>query len=134
MIHNSSMPDQPDQPKKVLIIEDEKAMAKALELKLNHSGFQAKSVFDGETALSLLKQEKFDLIILDLLMPRVDGFVVLQELRKRGDTTPVIVASNLGQEADIKKAKELGAKDYFVKSDISIAEVIVRIRKMLSDT
>lgn len=118
--------------KKILIIEDEKPMAKALELKLNKSGLETRVVFNGEDALQLLAKEKFDMILLDLVMPKMDGFAVLKELKSREIKTPVIVTSNLGQEEDAKKAKELGAIDYFIKSNTPIAQLVEYIKKYLS--
>lgn len=110
--------------KKILIAEDEKPMARALELKLNHSGFETKVVGDGEAAWEAIKKEKFDLILLDLMMPKMDGFEVLKSLKEKKDNTPVIIASNLGQDDDAQKAKSLGAKWYFVKSDTSINKIV----------
>jgi DNA-binding response OmpR family regulator len=122
----------PDKPKKILIVEDEKPMAHALELKLNNSGFQAKAVFNGEEALKILEAEQFSLMLLDLVMPQVDGFQVLEELKKRNNTTPIIVSTNLSQEEDQKRATDLGAKDFFVKSDTPISQVIEHIKKVLA--
>lgn len=99
-------------------------MARALELKLNHSGFETKVVNDGQAAWEAIKKEKFDLILLDLMMPKMDGFEVLKSLKEKKDNTPVIIASNLGQEDDAQKAKSLGAKWYFVKSDTSINKIV----------
>lgn len=110
--------------KKILIVEDEKPMARALEMKLNHSGFEAQVANDGQAALDLLKTKKFDLILLDLMLPKVDGFGVMKELKDRKDKTPVIVASNLGQDDDAQKAKSMGAKWYFVKSDTPINKIV----------
>jgi DNA-binding response OmpR family regulator len=117
--------------KKILIVDDEKPMARALELKLNKVGFEAKTAFNGEEAIEILGKDKFDLIITDLVMPKVDGFGVLDALKKKKDKTPVIVSSNLGQEEDLKKAKSLGAKDYFVKSDTPITKVVEHVNKIL---
>lgn len=117
--------------KKILIVEDEKPMAKALELKLKGSGFEAKAVFNGEEALQVLAQEHYDLMLLDLMMPQKDGFSVLEDLKTKGITIPVIVATNLSQEEDIKRAKALGAQDYFVKSETPIAKVVEHVKKVL---
>ncbi|MFC1622920.1 response regulator transcription factor [Patescibacteria group bacterium] len=117
--------------KKVLIVEDERPMAKALELKLMSSGYFAKAVFNGEEGLDLLAEEQFDLIILDLVMPRMSGFEFLEKLKTKKIDIPVIVASNLSQEEDIVKVKELGAVDYFIKSDVSISEIIDRVRRVI---
>ena len=72
----------PESLGKILIADDEKALARAVELKLNHSGFNAKSVSNGREVLDILKKEKFDLILLDLIMPEIDGFEVIAELQK----------------------------------------------------
>lgn len=74
--------------KKILVAEDEKPMAKAMELKLSHSGFDVKTVFNGEEALAILAQENFDLIFIDLIMPKLDGFHVLEELKKKKFYSP----------------------------------------------
>lgn len=115
----------------ILIVDDEKPMARALELKLGKLGFKTKTAFNGEEALKILEKEKFDLILTDLVMPKVDGFGILEALKSKKDKTPVIVSSNLGQEEDLKRAKALGAKDYFVKSDTPITKVIEHIEKVL---
>jgi DNA-binding response OmpR family regulator len=118
--------------KKILIVEDEKLIIKPLELKLKLSGFETGVAYNGEEALEILKNEKFDLVLLDLMMPRVDGFAVLSELKKRGDETPVIVASNLNQMDDISRALELGVNSYYVKSNTSLSEIVENIRKALN--
>jgi len=117
--------------KNVLIVEDEKPMAHALELKLNNSGFVAKAVYDGQEALDILEKEKFDLIISDLMMPVMDGFELLKQLKEKSIKIPVIIASNLGQQEDIDRAKGLGAKDYFIKSDTPIAEVVEKVKAFI---
>lgn len=116
--------------KRILIIEDEKPLARALELKLTHAGFETKNAANGEEGLALLKQESFDLILTDLMMPKVDGFAVLTALRERGNATPVIVLTNLSQVEDERRARMLGAMGFFVKSDISVAEIVERIRQV----
>jgi len=118
--------------KKVLIVEDERLIAKPLTLKLRLSGFETKNAYDGEGALAVLGKEKFDIILLDLLMPKVDGFAVLAELRKRGDLTPVIVATNLNQEVDVSHALELGVVSYYIKVDITYDEIVEKIKSALN--
>jgi DNA-binding response OmpR family regulator len=103
-------------------------MANALSLKLGSSGFETQVVYDGEATISALKKSKYDLIILDLVLPKKDGFSVLAELKKLKITTPVIVSSNLSQEEDIKRVRELGARDYFVKSDTTLAEIVEKVK------
>lgn len=120
-----------NQFKKILIVEDEKSMAKAMRLKLNKENFKAKAVFNGEEALQVIGEEKFDLIILDLMMPKMNGFEVLQKLKERNNKTPVIVASNLSQEEDVIKVKKLGAVDFFIKSNTPIKELVESVKKIL---
>lgn len=115
----------------LLIVEDEKPLARVMSLKLSSAGYQTTAVFSGEEALAALAKQSFDLIILDLLMPKVDGFAFLAQLNKSGIKTPVIVASNLAQKEDIEKAKGLGAVDYFVKSDITLVEMVNKIKQYL---
>jgi DNA-binding response OmpR family regulator len=120
-----------DKRKRVLIVEDEKPMAKALELKLRHSGFAAKVAYNGQEAIDILNKETFDIMVLDLVMPVVDGFGVLEFTHKKGMKMPIIVASNLSQEEDEKRAKSLGAVDYLVKSNTPINDVVKRVTDII---
>ncbi len=115
--------------KKILIIEDEKPMARALELKLSNAGYDVKSATDGKCGLDCLEKEKVDLILLDLIMPNLDGFGVLEALKADGNATPVIVLSNLSQEEDAERAKKLGAKGFFIKSNTAIADIVNRVNE-----
>ena len=117
--------------KKVLIVEDERPMAKALALKLGHEGIEADVEHDGAEGLARAKSGDYALIILDLIMPVMDGFTFLEELKKAKVGTPVIVASNLSQEGDAKRAKELGVVDYFIKSNTPLAEIVAHIQSVL---
>ena len=118
--------------KKILIIEDEKTLARALELKLSLAGFAVTTVFNGEDGVALILNESFEAILLDLIMPKMDGFDVLIILKKNNIQTPVMVLSNLSQESDIKRTKELGAKDFFIKSNTPIATIVERVMKLLN--
>lgn len=120
--------------KKILIVEDEKPLARALELKLQSSGFTTVVVFDGEAALAALQDGNTSLILLDLILPKLDGFGLLAKLKEQGIKIPVIVLSNLGQQEDINKAKTLGAIDYFVKSDTTLVSLIEQVKRILSQT
>lgn len=124
----------PIQEKKILIVEDEKPMVLALELKLKNAGFKTKTALNGAEALEILSKETFDAVLLDLVLPEKDGFAVLAEMRGRGDETPVVVLSNLGQKEDIKRTKELGANNYFVKAETPITEIVGHIRKIFKET
>jgi two-component system alkaline phosphatase synthesis response regulator PhoP len=119
--------------KRILIIEDERLLAKALEIKLNNANFKTKTVFDGMTGLKVLQTEKFDLVILDLLLPKLDGFDMLRELKNQKDfDTPVIVSSNLSQINERVEAKKLGVVDYFIKSNTPIADIVKCINRNLT--
>lgn len=117
----------------ILLAEDDHFLATALGDKLTREGFRVFKAKDGEEALTLARVEKPDLVLLDLIMPRKNGFQTLEELKKDADTAaiPVLILSNLGQESDIAKAKSLGAIDYLVKSDWPMSEVVARIKKVL---
>ncbi len=116
---------------KILVVEDERPMARALELKLTNSGFTVSLASDGEEAINKIEHEKFNVILLDLILPKVDGFVVLEALKKKGIKIPVIVTSNLGQDEDKARAKELGAQGYFVKSNTSISQLVEEVKKVV---
>ena len=103
-------------------------MAHALELKLTHEGFEAETALTGSEGLKKALAGKYDLILLDLIMPEVDGFAVLGELKAKKIKTPVIVLSNLGQEEDKVKARELGVIEYFVKANTPIIDIVKRVR------
>lgn len=114
-------------PKKILLAEDERAISRALELKLSLSGFEVELAINGEEALAKLKEKKFDLLLLDIMMPKVDGFSVMEEMKKRKDKTPIIILSNLSQEEDAKRAEEFGVVDFFIKSNTPLAEIVTKI-------
>ena len=118
--------------KTILVVDDEKSLARAFELKLTHAGYTAKAVNNGQEALAELRSGHYDAMLLDLVMPVMDGFQVLETLKKENISLPVMVTSNLSQEEDMKRAKALGAREYFVKSNTPIAEIVVQINKILS--
>lgn len=117
--------------KKILIIENNKAMASALEIKLIHSGFEIKITANGEDGLAVLEKEEFSLVLLDLIIPKLDGFKVLEKLKEIGNKTPIIVLSNLSQSEDEMRARELGAADFLIKSNTPIAVIVERIKQKL---
>lgn len=116
--------------KKILIVEDERAYSRALELKLKKNGFEVQSVQDGLSALTVLKEGKIDLLITDLIMPKMNGFELLEELLKNNIKIPTIVLSNLTQEEDKKKASDLGVKIFLEKSNIAISEIVRTISEI----
>lgn len=117
--------------KKILIAEDDIALSKALKLKLKSLGFEAEVVADGEEALVAVKSKSYDLMLLDLMMPRMDGFAVLEELKKVKKRPIVFVNSNLSQASDKAKVMKLGADEYLVKSDVSLKQIVDKITKAL---
>jgi two-component system alkaline phosphatase synthesis response regulator PhoP len=119
--------------KKILLIEDDISIAKVLTLKLSKSGFEVAQRSSGEGGLEAIKKEKFDLVLLDLILSGMNGFDVLAKLQKDKNTIPVIVLSNLGQKEDIKKAAKLGASGYVVKSKLPLADLVDKINKALKN-
>jgi DNA-binding response OmpR family regulator len=117
--------------KKILIVEDEKPLARALELKLIHEGFIVNTISSGEGIIPLLETEKFSLIVCDLVMPKVDGFQVLKLIKEKELNIPVIILSNLGQPEDERHVLELGATHFFIKSDTSLSKIIDYIKGLL---
>ncbi len=120
--------------KRILVVEDEKAMAGVMVRKLMSSGFEVVSVEDGEAALAAAAAQKFDLILLDLMLPKLDGFGVLEGLKQLGQSIPVVVLTNLGQEGDERKVKALGAVDYLIKVHVTPAAVVEKVNHFLSLT
>ncbi len=118
---------------KVLLIEDEKMLAEMYRTKFDNEGFKIDVAFDGDEGLKAAKSEKPDIILLDIILPKLDGFLVLKELKKDPSTKkiPVILLSNLGQDEDIKKGKKLGADDYFVKANHTPAEIVNKVKQEL---
>ena len=113
--------------KKVLIVEDERPLAHALELKFGHEGYDVVLATDGAEALKIANTTAFKVILLDLIMPNLDGFSFMEQLQKK---SPIIVLSNLGQDEDKDRAKQLGAIGYFVKSNTPITEIIKTVKSI----
>ena len=111
--------------KRILIVEDEHPLAHALELKFSHEGYDVTLAVDGAEGLKIANAPKFDMILLDLIMPQIDGFTFMEQLKKK---SPIIILSNLGQEEDRERAEKLGAVDYFVKSNTPIVEIIKKVK------
>ena len=120
--------------KKILIAEDDTYLANAYRVKLAKAGFEIKNVFNGEEALAALQTYTPDLILLDIVMPKKDGFATLQEIKanEKLKNIPVIIASNLGQKEDKDRGTRLGATDFFVKTDFTLNNLIEKINKILS--
>jgi len=121
-----------NQTKKILVVEDEVPMSRALKLKLEKSGFLVATALDGLEAIKCMDTDNFDLILLDIIMPNLDGFGVLEQMKAKKIETPVVVLSNLGQGEDVQRAKSLGATGYVIKSNISISDLVKQIKKALN--
>lgn len=120
--------------KKVLIVEDDDALASVYTTRLQAEGFDTKRVPNGEDALAVTVSYNPDLILLDVMMPKVSGFDVLDILRNTPETTnvKVIMLTALSQDADRERALSMGADDYLVKSQVVIADVVDKIKEHLS--
>ena len=118
--------------KRILIAEDERPLSHALELKLQREGFITTVAQNGEECLKLLNDEKneFDIILLDLMMPVLDGFQVLEQLQKRPKKPVVFVLSNLSQAEDEQRVLNLGAQKYFIKSDTPLGVIVDEVKKV----
>lgn len=119
--------------KTILFVEDESALQKTFSDVLEREGFGIITAGDGEAGLRLAKEKHPDLVLLDLILPKMNGFEVLKQLKAGEDTKsiPVIVLTNLEQMADIQQAIDLGATTYLVKSNYNLKEVIEIVRKAL---
>lgn len=117
----------------VLVVEDEKPLAEVLEDEFKGKGFNVHVAFDGEAALIHAKKHIPDIILLDILLPKKDGFEVLTELKADPalKNIPVIILSNLGQDEEVQKGLSLGAEDYFVKTEHPISEVVEKVQQRL---
>lgn len=120
--------------KKILVAEDDTYLANAYRVKLTKAGFEVKNAFDGEEAINILQTFAPDLIILDIVIPKKDGFTLLSELKadEKWKNIPVILVSNLGQKEDRDKGMQLGASEFFVKTDFSLNDLIQKINNILN--
>jgi DNA-binding response OmpR family regulator len=118
----------------ILLIEDDKFLRKAAEATLHRHGFRVSIAINGEEGLKLAQSSAPDLILLDLIMPKMNGFEVLRALKREPATSsiPVIVLSNLGQQNDSTMARALGALDYWVKANVGLEELVERVKAVLA--
>ncbi|MBU4351021.1 response regulator [Candidatus Parcubacteria bacterium] len=120
-------------PRKILIVEDDKFLRELIIRKLTNEGYQTIEAADGEEGVRTAKAEKPDLILLDLILPGIDGFEALARIRKDENSAniPVVILSNLGQREDIERGIKLGATDYLIKAHFSPGEIIEKISSIL---
>lgn len=123
----------PAHAKRLLLVEDDNALASVYLTRLQTEGFDVRRVANGEEALAAALNYKPDLIILDVMMPKVSGFDVLDILRNTPETAnlKIVMLTALSQDSDKERAKSLGADDYLVKSQVVIADVIDRVKHHL---
>jgi len=125
------MPDKP--MPKILIVDDDTFLSGIYATKLDLEGFQVATAHDGEEGVKAAQKDKPDLILLDVLMPKLDGFEALKRLKADPNLkdVPVIMLTNLGQKEDIEKGLEDGAVDYLIKAHFVPAEAVAKIKKVL---
>jgi len=119
--------------KKILIVEDETALLYALQSQLAIEGFKTFVASDGEKALKLLLEVKPDIVVLDIVLPKLDGWNFLQRVKSEQDykDIPIVIISNLSDDASRKRGIKLGAKDYLAKIDYSMEELVSKIKKLV---
>ena len=123
-------------PVRILLAEDDRILRKAGEVSLRKKGYEVIAAVDGEDALAKTRDHKPDLILLDVIMPKMHGFDVLSALKSDPSVRniPVIMLTNLEQPADVKRAADAGAHSYLVKSNMNLDELAARIAAALSQT
>jgi DNA-binding response OmpR family regulator len=123
------------EPKKILVVEDEGAMRDIVAHKLQTHGFLVAQAADGKEGLEVFTKEKPDLVLLDLMLPEVDGFTVLENIRKNPDAklaeTPVVILSNIWNDKDILRVRELKVSDYMIKAYFTTEEILNTVNKIL---
>ncbi len=118
--------------KTILIVEDEAVLSQAMSFKFTKEGFEVKTASNGAEALKILKEGSIDFMVLDLIMPVMTGFEVIEAMRKTHLSVPLIVLSNLGQKEDMDKIAQLGVMDYHIKANTPISELVVMVKEKLA--
>lgn len=120
-------------PQKIMVVEDDKFLRELLVKKLIQEGYGVAEVADGGEVMRAVLEEKPHLILLDLILPGIDGFEALKQIRDNQDIgkIPVIILSNLGQKDEIEKGLQLGADDYLIKAHFTPGEIIDKVKKIL---
>ncbi len=119
---------------KILIVEDDKFLRELISRKLAGRGYEVETAVDGEDGFKKLKKIKPDVVLLDLILPGIDGFEVLSRVKKEKEVEniPIIILSNLGQREDIERGLNLGAIDYLIKAHFTPQEIIEKVKEVLS--
>ena len=120
---------------KILLVEDDPMIVRMYQRKLEQEGFKVSLAFNGEEGLAALKQDKPDIVLLDIMMPKMNGIEMLKAVKADPSLKdiPVVILTNLGDRPeDVQKAKDLGAEDYWVKANIPLKEIVERVKKILT--
>lgn len=119
--------------KNILVVEDDQFLAKVYLSKLKKEGYKVRVAYDGNEGIEEINKELPNIVLLDLILPGMDGFEVLEKIKAdpKLAKVPVIILSNLGQDEDIKRGKKLGADDYFVKANTSLSNIIKKIEQYI---
>jgi DNA-binding response OmpR family regulator len=119
---------------KVLLVEDDEILHNMYKKKFEYEGFEVVSAFDGSEGVKKAETEKPDVILMDIIMPKMDGFVAVKKIKKNSaiSNVPIVMLTNLGQEEDVNKGRELGADDYFIKANHTPAEIVKKIKDLLA--
>lgn len=119
--------------KKILLIEDDSFLSEIYVAKFQESGFEVLVAYNGSTGLAKIKEQAPDLILLDVVMPNIDGFAVLQTIKEDSSTRhiPVVILSNLGEQENVQKGLDLGAAAYIVKAHHTPTEVVAKVKEIL---
>ena len=122
--------------KLVLLVEDDPFLSNILMMKLQKEGLNVIHAVDGDDALTKLNEGDYEMVLLDLILPKKNGFEVLETMRRdsRFENTPVIIVSNLGQDSDMEKARSLGVIDYIVKERLSIDDLVNKVKSEIPQT
>ena len=120
---------------KIVLVEDDEILSKVIEEELEEAGFKVYLATDGKKGLEAVKNKKPDLVLLDLMLPEMHGFEVLENIKKSPEVenTPVIILTMLGSDDDIKKGLKLGAHDYIVKSQHAVGEIVDEVKNFFAN-
>lgn len=120
-------------PKKILLVEDDPMIVEMYKMRFEEEGFEVLVTDRGSEALEIASQQRPIAVLLDVILPEIDGFSILQNLKSSPDTRdiPVMLLTNLGQESDQEKGRQLGVADYFVKSQHTPADIIQRVNSII---
>lgn len=118
---------------KVLVIEDDNFLVNAYRVKFGNMGYDTRIALDGNEALKVLEEWEPEIVILDLVMPNMDGYEFLEKMRaiEKYKDTPVLISSNLGQPEDIERATKLGANSYVIKGNLSLSDLVKKIEELI---